>query len=234
MKTGIIAEGKSDLAVIINILKGKLGIDQCDIQPLLPELFYDETDLFKMREEQFSNWTIVKKKCLEGTLLNQFFEGLIDDRFLVVHIDSAERFETGFEVKEPKKEDVPELEYVDRVRTAIVSKLNDWLGGEFNDRIVFAVAVEETEAWLIPIFKTDIEETGLLTNPKRQLEQIISRTNLLSDKEKKRLSQMDKFEEFYEISRSFRKRKSLGNYVRYNLSLKIFCEELEKFQTSSS
>lgn len=56
MRTAIIAEGRGDLAVITNILKGELGIDRCDIKYILPEFEYDQTDLSQMPETQFSNW----------------------------------------------------------------------------------------------------------------------------------------------------------------------------------
>ena len=45
MRVGIIAEGRADLAVILNILKGRLGVDRSQVQPLRPEYDQDETDL---------------------------------------------------------------------------------------------------------------------------------------------------------------------------------------------
>ena len=229
MRTGIIAEGKSDLAVIFNILKGKLGIDRSDISPLVPELDYDETDLAQMRIEQFSNWTIVKKRCEEGFVARRFFEGIDDQRFLVVHIDTAERFEIGFEVVEPRKEDAPK--YVSQVREAVVMKLKEWLGENFNERTVFAVAVEETEAWLIPIFDTNVSETGFYPQPKERLLGLLNRPNALNDRDRKRLFQMDEFDKFGELSRPFRNRKELEKYAERNESLKMFCDDLEQFQT---
>lgn len=44
MYIGIIAEGKGDLAVITNILKGKLSVDKSDVEYLQPELDFDETE----------------------------------------------------------------------------------------------------------------------------------------------------------------------------------------------
>ena len=227
MRAGIIAEGKSDLAVIINILKGYLGIDRSDIQPLVPELDYDETDLSKMRVEQFSNWTIVKKRCREGFVVKHFFEGIDDQRFLVIHIDTAERLEVGFEVAEPRKEDISE--YVSRVREAVILKLKEWLGENFYERTAFAVAVEETEAWVIPVFEHRIIETGFSPNPKEKLAGLLNRPNAMNDKDRRRLFQMDEYNKFLELSKDLRKGKDLIKYAERNESLKLFCIELDQF-----
>ncbi len=228
MRTGIIAEGKSDLAVITNILKGVLDIDRSDIQYLVPELEYDETDLAQMRIQQFSNWTIVKKRSKEGAVVKHFFEGIDDQRFLVIHIDSAERLEVGFEVAEPRKEAVPG--YVQQVREAVVLKLKEWLCENFNERTAFAVAVEETEAWLIPIFDANISETGFYLAPKEKLLGLLNRPNAMNDKDRKRLFQMDEFDKFWELSRYLRKGKDLKKYAEPNESLKLFCTDLEVFR----
>jgi len=228
MRAGIIAEGKSDLAVITNILKGALGIDRSDIAYLMPELDYDETDLAQMRIEQFSNWTIVKTRCEEGSVVRGFFEGIDDQRFLIVHIDTAERLEVGFDVAEPIKENAPE--YVEQVRAAVVLKLREWLGDNFNERTAFAVAVEETEAWVIPIFDAVSPETGFYPTPKERLLRLLNQPNAMSDKDRKRLFQMDEFDKFLELSRPLRKGKDLRACVERNASLRVFCSDLELFQ----
>lgn len=232
MRAGIIAEGKSDLAVITNILKGALGIDRSDISYLVPELDYDETDLAQMRPEQFSNWTIVKTRCEEGTVVQHFFEGIDDQRFLVIHIDTAERLDTGFEVAEPRKENVPE--YVQQVREAVVLRLREWLSENFNERTAFAVAVEETEAWVMPIFDAVRLETGFYPSSKEKLLGLLNRPNALSDKDRKRLFQMDEFNKFLELSHPLRRSKSLGHAAGQNESLRLFCNDLAVFQEEST
>ena len=65
MIVGIFAEGRGDLAVISNILKGALNIDRADVRYELPEFELDQTDLSVMPEQQNSSWTVVKKVCQE-------------------------------------------------------------------------------------------------------------------------------------------------------------------------
>ncbi|MBP6811317.1 MAG: hypothetical protein KA138_07345 [Saprospiraceae bacterium] len=229
MRAGIIAEGKSDLAVITNILKGALGISRSDVQYLVPELDYDETDLAQMRVEQFSNWTIVKKRCEEGFVVKDFFEGVDDQRFLVIHIDTAERLEVGFEVSEPRKLD--EADYVSQVREAVVLKLKEWLGDNFNERTAFAVAVEETDAWLIPIFDSTISETGFYPRPKERLLALIHRPNVMRERDRRQFFQLDEYSKFFKLSNDLRRSIKLNQCAERNESLKLFCSELKQFLT---
>lgn len=226
MRAGIIAEGKSDSAVITNILKGLLKIDRSDVQYLLPELEYDETDLSRMRLEQFSNWTLVKRHCEEGTLINRFFQNIDDERFLVIHIDTAERCEPGFDTPEPQKSDDPA--YITQVRENVVMRLRQWIGNNSNERISFAVAVEETEAWIIPIFDNPTLETGYYVNAKERLKRLLNRPNRMTLKER-RVFHLDEFEKFLKLSESFRKSRNLERFADQSQSLKLFCEDLSRF-----
>jgi hypothetical protein len=174
MRAGIIAEGKSDIAVIINILKGKLGIDRSDIQPISPELELDETDLSTNRPEQFSNWTIVKQKCLEGKTIHEFLNTVEDTRFLIIHLDAAERNEVGYQAT------VPENGSVTDIRLGVSEKIKEWLGDHWNERISFAVAVEETDAWLIPLYDNRVNESGILPNAKERLTRLIQKSHLFT------------------------------------------------------
>ena len=210
------------MGVITNILKGVLEIDRSDISYLVPELEYDETDLSVMRPVQFSNWTIVKQKCEEGSVIRDFFEGIDDERFMVIHIDTAERFEIGYDVNIPAKSST--ANDIHQVRDNVVNKLKSWLGGNMNERITFAAAVEETEGWLLTIAENK-PETGLLTNPKERFDRLLQRS--LRDKDKKRIFQMDAFDQGYEKSRIFRKPKDLNLCRTRNKSLDLFCGELE-------
>ncbi len=227
MRTGIIAEGKSDSAVITNILKGKLGINRSDISYLVPELEYDETDLARMREEQFSNWTIVKKHCVEGNVIRQFLSAIDDQRFLVIHLDTAERLETNFGVLEPIKENVSG--YSIAVCEAVLQKIKEWLGENLTEKIVYAIAVEEIEAWVIPIFELNATETEFYPNPKERLYRAINRPNLFNNRDRKILFQSNEFDKYLELSKPFRKQRDLTIFCNKNSSLMRFCVQLEKF-----
>lgn len=111
MYIGIIAEGKSDLAVIRNILKGKIQFDSSNIAFLQPELDFDETDLHNMSKEQFSNWELVKQACVEKNKLINFFS-VEEERYIILQIDTAEAEKINYEVERPEKHANPDYSSV--------------------------------------------------------------------------------------------------------------------------
>ena len=150
MRIGIIAEGRGDLAVLSNILRGWLGIDSEYIRFLRPENRLDETDLHEMSQGQFSNWGLVKQECLDGTLLEDFLNSPIDEeRRVVIHLDTAEAELPGYDVRRPSDS---EPNYATELHKRVAAKLDEWLAGRGAGRIRHALAVEETEAWTLTLY----------------------------------------------------------------------------------
>ncbi len=212
MKIGVICEGHTDRAVITNILKGLKGLDSADIIPLRPENSLDETDLANIPPDQFSNWLAVKEECETKTKLNRFlsFEG---QDAVVIHIDSAESDEYG--VAKPVKD----KNYSTNLRTDIISKMNEWLNGEFTENeIIYAIAIEETEAWVLTIYEKRNSSTS--ADPKSRLKRVLS---------KERVKYSQDYNDFLWISDPLSNRKKImkGNFLSYNESLKAFCEEID-------
>ncbi|MFY0580431.1 hypothetical protein ACN28S_44885 [Cystobacter fuscus] len=219
MRIGIIAEGRGDLAVISNILRG-LGIDFEDIQFLRPQYALDETDLHAMSEEQFSNWGLVKKECTTGSLLEEFLDSPIEEeRLVVIHIDTAEAGLPGYDVTRPPgstKDSAIEL------RRRVAAKLDEWLSGRKSDQFRYAIAVEETEAWILTLYQK--KETSTARDPKKALQKELNQRH--SDKERKQLSQMRAYEHHDKLSRDFRRRRTLEDCATRNHSLRLFLESL--------
>ncbi|PJB59288.1 MAG: hypothetical protein CO098_04200 [Bacteroidetes bacterium CG_4_9_14_3_um_filter_41_19] len=212
MKVGVICEGHTDRAVITNILKGVKGIDSSNIIPLRPEDSLDETDLANIPVDQFSNWTLVKKECETRQKLNRFLS-LEGQDVVVIHIDSAESDEYG--VAKPIKDN----NYSTNLRAAIISKMKEWLGDDFSDdEIIYAVAVEETEAWVLTIYEK--RESSTSADPKRKLRQFLSQ---------KGIKYGQNYNDFLWISDALSKKKKYAKerFLSYNESLKEFCIEVE-------
>ncbi|MCK5522895.1 MAG: hypothetical protein KAI83_07150 [Thiomargarita sp.] len=224
MYIGIIAEGKSDLAVIRNILKGKISIDTSDIMYLQPELDFDETDLHNMSKEQFSNWVLVKQACLEKKKLADFFS-VEEERYIILQIDTAEVEEINYEVKRPKKHANPDYSRV--LRNNVVDKINEWLENQFSEQIFYAIAIEETEAWVLTIYTNKKGDTCRHNDPKMTLDKVLNEK--FSEKDKNKILKNDnKLEKFDKLSKKFGRKKDLMRYVKLNESLKLFCDSLEK------
>ncbi|HYO54091.1 hypothetical protein [Archangium sp.] len=220
MRIGIIAEGRGDLAVISNILRGRLGLDFEDIQFLRPQYALDETDLHAMPEEQFSNWGLVKKECSTGSLLEEFLNSPVDEeRLVVIHIDTAEAELPGYDVTRPSGSTGDSAIELHR---RVAAKLDEWLSGRKLDQFRYAIAIEETEAWILTLYQK--KETSTARDPKKALKKVLDQRH--SDKERKQLSQMRAYEHHDRLSRDFRKRSTLEDCATRNHSLRLFLESL--------
>ncbi|MFT5913613.1 MAG: hypothetical protein ACJAWV_002676 [Flammeovirgaceae bacterium] len=210
MKIAIIAEGRDDQAVITNILKGVLAIESANIICLRPELASDETDL-SGKNTTLGGMSRVINECKEKERLDMFL-AFADQEKIVIHLDTAEAHEFGV-VKPTKPSGIPELkEYSLQLRNLVIEKVREWTDGEFEGDLLHAIAVEETEAWLLPLFK-EYKESAKSANPKEKM--------------KREAGQPFSFEynSFLKLSKDLSKPKTLEKACKGNQSLKLFVEE---------
>lgn len=226
MKIGIIAEGRSDIRVIERILKGCAGIDSSDVLHLRPEDQFDETSLAEMDEKQFSSWTCVREECRTQGRIDRFINSPIEDeRFVIIQMDSAERGEYG--VPEPNRSHITDWkEYSREVRENIIGKILEWTENKFGHRLLYAICVEELDAWLIPLYDSNIPETAQKADPKKYLwEQCIS---TLKSKEKNAITSYPKLSDrYHKLAEGLKKPKVLKLCAYHNESLRLFCDSLE-------
>lgn len=229
MKFAIFCEGKSDAAVITNILKGILKLDRSDIRYSLPELEYDETDLFNQSPLKFGSWTLVKDACINKEQLRTYFENQTTDQeyYAVIQIDSAERNENEFNVIDPPK-GKNYAKYSSQLHENIKTKMSEWLKNEYTERIIFAICIEEIEAWLITRLTDYKHDTSKENKPKEYFKSKWDK--LYNKKDISRLKNMSTFEEYLFHSAVFTKYKLLEKSRKKNISLDIFCSDLEHLQ----
>lgn len=226
MKVALIVEGRSDAAVITNILKGALNISSCDIHYMVPEFDYDETTLHQMRIEQFSNWNIVKQHCQNREKIDTFLSCFDDDRFVILHIDSDTRNETGYNVGSPSS--IDDASSISLLRQNIKCRIIEGLENQFVEKIAFAIAIQEIDAWVLTLY-SDTNNTDVFPNVKERLWRQFFRT--LSPKDRQRVKSLDsdKYNQYLYLSNNFKKNKILGTSIDKNVSLRLFCQELETF-----
>lgn len=220
MRIGVIAEGHADIAVIKAILKTLINIDGSDIYPIRPKEQYDETDL---NELNFSNWNLVLKSCNDNNLLQSFFDIIAEEAVLIIQIDTAERGEKGYDIPTPlRSKNTDWKQYSEIVRTAVKNKIASILPTKYHEKVIYAIAIEETDAWLIPLFDNSvIEDTAQYANPKERLHKIIGKI----DKKKKYINTHKKDLDYIIIGKDFR--KGLEKCRKSNKSLDTFCSEVE-------
>jgi hypothetical protein len=214
MRFGIIAEGSTDQAVIANILKG-LGIDSSDVIFIRPDLQSDETDKNSKFGFKGGTWQGVKNDCLARTEFENFYQ-IADNQFIIIQLDTAEAGEVDFGINKPTKENNPD--YALQLRNAVIEKINSWLSGNYTDKLLYAISIEEMEAWILTIYSD--RETTASADPKSKL------TYELKDDFDRKSYRND--HEFYDkISKDFRKKKELLKFSKKNSSLKIFIETVQ-------
>ena len=221
MRIGIIAEGFADANVIKALVQKLTGCKDVDIYLLRPEEIFDETDLNAMN---FSNWNLVFESCRDEVLLDAFFEEIEGDAILVVHIDTAERGSKGYDVDIPQRSrGVDYSEYSVLLRGNVKSKIESLIEEPYRDRIAYAIAIEETEAWLIPLFDKGSGDTSSHVRVKEHLSSLIG-----VDKKnvKKYIDTRHKSLDYVKLGKELAKNL---NRCRYrNKSLDLFCDDIER------
>lgn len=223
MRIGIIAEGFADANVIKQIVRKILSVGSEDIQILRPEEKLDETDLKAMN---FSNWQLVMESCQDEKLLSAFFDILEGEAIIVVHVDTAERGNAGYDVNEPIRTGISDWKIYDaEVFNNVKEKLKSLIPEQFHDRIAYAIAVEETEAWIIPLFENRNNDSASHTDPKCTLSSLIGHDKKL---QKKFVDTSKKSLDYNGLGKSLSKKLSIAR--SRNESLNLFCIDLERFK----
>ena len=239
MKVGIVAEGPADIAVIRNILKGKLGVEVKDTQTLRPRLNEDTTDLAERRAapfrpqapEEYSNWSLVLEECrARGKIEDFLLNPIAGERLVVIHIDTAEAHLPGYDIDRPDRK---VHDYGDRLRALVAAKLDALLGPELIAGIRYAIAIEETEAWVLTIHEDqDDRDTGARLDPKKRLRFVLDgkaskgKTREKKSREEGRGTKKSEYELYEEWSIEFREGDQLEACAERNRSLRLFVDSL--------
>lgn len=220
MKVGIIAEGPADVEVIRAVLATLVKLDRSDTISIRPDEQRDNTDL---NERNFSNWTLVLEECRREGTLSKFFDFVDEERYLIVQIDTAERGEVGYGVSVPQRTgNVDWKLYSSELRANVIRKIETTIGEKYRERLLYAVCIEETDAWLIPLFEISKKDTASKVRPKEYLQGMIGKL-----KDKHKYIDADKKNLNYTVVGKLLKKKL--NLCRVgNESLNLFCIDLEK------
>lgn len=233
MQFGIIAEGRSDQAVLLNLLYG-LGLieSELDVSFLRPLDVKDSTEMSSggykdMSDKEFGGWFLIKKDCEKGEIFDDLFTDnpYGTEQKLIIQIDTAECEEVGYDIQRPNKE-VPN--YCGNLRAAVIDQIKSWINKpEIDDELLFAICIEEIEAWVHALYEN--KNTAAFTDPKKAFEKYRSKR---SGKDKKfqkseqKLVNKSTFEKYYFYSKDFQKKKNITKSAKSNKSLEEFVHSL--------
>ncbi|MFN0215781.1 MAG: phage tail protein [Saprospiraceae bacterium] len=207
---GLIAEGPTDHAVLENILIGHFNDPDLTIRPLQPLL--DSTD----GAQRQGGWTQVVAYCQSS-----FFQGAFEQNdYLVVQIDTDCLHEKPFELdlKNPVQSLVNQV--IGKMESLITDSFEKGFWETYHEKILFAVAVDELECWLLPLFYAD-KNAAATNNCLHKLNtQLAKNKHSTINPHAKGPKQYDK------LSRPLCKPKGLRSAAAKNPSLGIFIQAL--------
>lgn len=209
----LIAEGKTDLYVIENILVGLLGEDNIDVIDLSP--------LRKAKAgESFSNWEKVLEYCTQA----EFAQAFQTEGFIIIQIDTDVSEQKGFDVLKYRGNAEKELTInglIEKVKEKIIEKITKEVYEQHKDRIIFAIAINSIECWLLPLYFEKESDKSQILNCFDRLNKGLAKKNLKTISVNK-----DPFS-YNDLSLPYTKSKILQNCYTENPSLQIFVEEVK-------
>jgi len=210
---GIVSEGVTDQAVLETILTGCCGQD-IELSPLQP--LGDETH--RGQKESFGNWLAVLEYCASGEFEAAF--QFVD--YVIVHIDTDVCEETHFDVpRRENGEDLSPLDLINRVAQKLQQQIRPKVWEDFHECIIFAIAVDSIECWLLPLHARDPYKTryqGCLSTLSHHLKLKNLRVNLGSRN----------YRDYQEVSKGYSKRRTLRECYQLNDGLQVFIEGLQE------
>ena len=211
---GLISEGITDQVVILNILYGYFGTNDVELTYLTP--VRDVTDQSRIVEG--SGWYSV----IEYVKSSQFRGAFQYLDYVVIQIDTDVCEETHYGVSRRKDgQDLKPKELLERVR----EKFRTWIGNEFFDarkeRILFAIAVDSIECWLLPLYYENHS-----ANRSKTVHCLATLNKALQKSKGFTIEAKDP--DYYDrASADYGKQKILRRVYRHNPSFKAFIEELD-------
>lgn len=211
----IIAEGVTDQAVLENILNGFFQSDD----ELVVNHVQPPRDVTKPAP---GGWTLVLRSLRQG----DHKKALQLNDYVVVHIDTDVSEEPGFDVphRAPDGRALTPAELMAAVQAKLVAAMDPDFYARHAARIVFAIAVDAVECWLLPLLYDgeavkQAKITGCLTAADQKLKRL-NRPPLSTGSGKSPAI-------YAKESRDYAKRKKLMQHRAANPSLDVFVRNLE-------
>ncbi len=210
---GIIGEGPTDIIVIDALLKGYYS-KNLDTTPLQP------------KEGEPGNWDRVLKYCASTDFKSAFVN---PDLIVVIQIDTdvfgTENVPQELALAGMDTMAVPEI--VLAMRTLLVEQMTAEFYAMVSDRILFAIAVHQTECWFLPAYFLNDKKKANTTN------NCIDKLNeQLIKKEKFYINAKD-LNHYRMLCRHFKKKKDIIKFSALNESMGMFIKELDKLPAVS-
>ena len=211
MIIGLVCEGVTDVPIIQNVLIGHTG-DTDLIVDRLPHLL-DATHAVK--PENLGGWNKVLKYI--GT--SDFQEAFQQMDAVIVQIDTDVCQEFGVNRTDVNGRELEPAELIEEVKEALIGRIGTEFYQIFDDRIIFAIAVDSIECWLLPLYYTD-KRAAKHKNCVDTLNHNLRADGYTIDHKDVRI--------YENLSAPYRKKKDLTSAVNKQASLSYFVGQLSR------
>ncbi|MGZ8184778.1 MAG: hypothetical protein ACXWT1_22785 [Methylobacter sp.] len=214
MLFGLACEGVTDQITIENILCGYFkNLDDEEITHLQP--LFDETD---RKQKDFGGWQML----LAYLSTARFRDDVLNNKFIVVQVDTDVSNETGFDISQVDANNQPLTPEV--LITNVIAKLVETIDSgdadfyqQHSDKIIFCVSVHSLECWLYAYHNKKPLSKPKITGCYKALSFLLPTT--------------EKTYRCYDgLSRDFLKRKNIDIVVTKDPSFRVFIQSLEKIE----
>ena len=222
MKTfGIISEGITDQLVLDNILCGYFNDMDLTENIRFIQPFRDNTD--KEKVAGYGGWFNVFEFCRSL----KFLEAFEQNDYVIIQIDTDRSEETNYDVNKRNKNGI--LHRPEELIKKIIEKFQGIFQTHFTEqyplieqRIIYAICVNEIECWLLPIYYTDKIAQATNNCIFRLNQKIGKELGFYIDAANK-----NNFEDkYHKLSKRYLKNNFLLANFKRNISLKVFIELL--------
>ncbi|MEL7004677.1 MAG: hypothetical protein AAFN93_18360 [Bacteroidota bacterium] len=167
----LICEGITDQVIITDILCGFFNNEDLDedISPLQPP--YDATT---KKQKDFGGWQMLMA-YLESS---QFHDAVLNNHYVVVHVDSDISPHTGFDVKhtDDRNEELSVEILVERIISRLIEIINTNAADfyqTYKEKIIFCISVHSIECWLLAHYRLKTPKNPKIKGCENELKRVL-------------------------------------------------------------
>lgn len=220
----LICEGASEVKMMTYIVTRYLG-DEIVVNAIQPAMTQ------KGRQASEGGWLEVLNHCNDD-IINAAFA---TNDYLVIQIDTDSCAQVNYDVNvyDENNRKVADDVLYERVRSRLFKDLSAGIQTKYADRILFAICINETECWLLPLYyENDAKKRCATTNCIHILNQRLQTEGIgIPDKAK---NTPEAIQVYNEVLKQL-KRKDIPKIAQYNYGFQKFVEQMDgiKHQFSS-
>lgn len=215
----LICEGASEVKMLTYIVTRYLG-DEIVVNAIQPAL----TSTGRQANE--GGWLEVLNHCNDDTI-NAVFA---TNDYLVIQIDTDACAQVNYDVNiyDENNQKVADDILYERVRGRLLKDLSTEIQTKYADRILFAICINETECWLLPLYyENDAKKRCATTNCIYILNQRLQTEGIgIPDKEK---NTPEAIQVYNKVLKNLKK-KDIPRIAQYNYGFQKFVEQMEEMK----